>query len=96
MKKSSKESKKSLTSETIKRILPKRRPFCKERVCCPSKVPSRTTSRHQKVAFSTTAKIPRAKREYPALNECLCSTRPSTLKKAEKETTKGQGLGSTM
>jgi hypothetical protein len=65
-------------------------------VCCPSKVLSRITSRHQKVTFTISAKSPRPKSESPDLKECLCSTSPDTLKKAENDVKNGHGLASTI
>ncbi len=91
-----KNAKKSLISETINRILPKRRPFCTAVVCCPSKVPSRITSRHQNDTLTTVAKRPRRNSVNPRVYACLCRTSPNSIKKLVKDTRSGHGLGSTI
>ena len=45
-KKAQKKAKKNITSETINKTIPIRKPYSTGFVCWPSKVPSRTTSRH--------------------------------------------------
>ena len=91
-----KKAKNSLISETIKRIIPKRRPSCTAFVCCPSYVPSRTTSRHQKLTFLTEVIRPRIKRVLPPAKLCLCIVRPKTMNSTENPTISGHGLGSTI
>jgi len=91
-----KKQKKSLISETIKRIIPERSPCCTESVCCPSKVPSRITSRHQKITFRVAEIRPRVNRFRPIINPCIYLARPNTIKNTVNATRKGQGLGSTI
>ena len=85
-----------MISDTINRIIPIRSPFCTTEVCCPSKVASRITSRHQNVTFIITDIIPKIKTKSPRLKPCLHRTAPKTLKKAEKDVYIGHGLGSTI
>ena len=53
-----KKAKKNITSETINKIIPQRRPSCTMFVWRPSRVPSRTTSRHQTNIHVKTANNP--------------------------------------
>jgi hypothetical protein len=65
-------------------------------VCAPSKVPSRTTSRHQKEAFNKSVKNPKVSTCIPKEKECIYNTSPKTVKNALKATTNGHGLASTI
>jgi hypothetical protein len=60
-----------------------RRPTCTATVCCPSKVASRTTSRHQKVTFIIIPKNPIKNTSSPRENPCLYLTSPKVMNRAE-------------
>lgn len=62
-----KKAKNSLLSETMNRILPIRSPSLTQSVCCPSKVPSRTTSRHQNEMLISREINPSRARSPPTL-----------------------------
>jgi hypothetical protein len=65
-------------------------------VCCPSYVPSRTTSRHQKLTLITVVSRPIKKRLRPPLKLCICLVRPNTINRTENPTISGHGLGFTI
>ena len=48
----------------IKRIIPKRSPRCTRDVCCPSKVPSRTISRHHTYIVKSSKNKPKIKTSF--------------------------------
>ena len=91
-----KKAKKSLISDTINRIIPRRSPVCTAVVCWPSNVASRITSRHQKVTLIRIDRIPKRNTDSPRVNPCLYRTRPNTINSAEKAVYSGHGLGSTI
>jgi hypothetical protein len=85
-----------MISETINNNIPKRKPCCTNAVCTPSKVPSRTTSRHHKDAFNIVAKSPKKNKDNPIVKACINNANPKTIKKALNAVTIGQGLGFTI
>lgn len=62
-----KKAKKSMISETIKRIIPKRNPCWTRTLCFPSNVASRTISRNQEIAMKSVMKKPKKKKKSPNL-----------------------------
>lgn len=60
-----KKEKKNATSEVINKIIPRRRPMETGLVCCPMKVPSRTTSRHHWSIVRRVIDRPRSKHVRP-------------------------------
>jgi len=95
-KKAQKNAKKSITSETINKIIPKRNPCCTANVWAPSKVPSRTISRHHNVAFIVVAISPTKNKKNPDSYECIYNVNPSIVANAENDVVNGHGLTSTM
>ena len=94
-KKAQKNAKKNITSETINKIIPNRKPRWTDAVCWSSKVASRTISRHQVYITYKITKKPTRANWPPPKNLFIYSTLPKAKKNAPKEATKGQGLGST-
>lgn len=64
-KKAQKKARKNMISETIKRIIPKRKPIWTEWVWNPRKVDSRTTSRHQRNIDKVVKVNPKNKTKSP-------------------------------
>ena len=57
---------------------------------------SRTTSRHQILAFTTDRISPTKNSVSPPEKLCICLVRPKTIKNTENPVASGQGLGSTI
>lgn len=91
-----KNAKNNIISDTINNSIPKRNPCCTNEVCAPSKVPSRTTSRHQKDAFKMVITRPKKNKVRPTVYECIKRANPNTIKNALNAVTIGQGLASTI
>jgi hypothetical protein len=64
-------------------------------VCTPSKVASRTTSRHHKLAKKITVNCPKKNKVKPNEYPWIYSANPKNIKRAPKETSIGQGLAFT-
>jgi hypothetical protein len=95
-KKAQKKAKKNITSEVINKIIPIRIPSCTQVVWLPSKVASLITSCHHKNIVNNTIEKPEIPTNAPLGYKCIYITPPVVKVKAEKEPTKGQGLGFTM
>ena len=94
-KKAQKKAKKNKISDTINKIVPKRRPIWTIPVWWPSYVASRTRSRHHKNMVEKSKRKPLIKIKLAPLYACIYITNPITQQKTAREAKKGQGLGST-
>jgi len=88
-----KNPKKKKISETIKRPIPKRKPYWTRLVWKPSNVDSTTILDHQKAQVARTSKRPSTNRKEPMADQDI--TRPDTKIRAETEPSNGQGEGDT-
>jgi len=94
-KKAQKKARKNITSETINKIIPERKPCWTVLVWCPLKVASLITSLHHTAIPQITINSPENKTTSPLRNECINVAAPSAVTKIEIDKTKGHGLGST-
>lgn len=94
-KKAQKNAKKNKISDIMNKITPYLNPCWTIPVWCPSKVDSLITSRHQTNIVVSNSKKLKLKTKEPCLNACIYKTPPTAQEKAEKDATKGHGLGST-
>lgn len=90
-----KNAKKNSTSDTINKKTPYRRPFWTMPVWWPSKVASLVTSRHQRNIVKKSREKLLTNNKVAPWYACTYITIPVAQKNADKEATKGQGLGST-
>jgi len=87
--------KKNITSETINKIIPNRKPRWTDTVCCSSNVASLMMSRHQVYITYKRTKKPIKANWPPPKNLFIYNTVPEVIKNAPKDANNGQGLGST-
>ncbi len=90
-----KNAKKNMTSDTINKIIPNRLPNWTKVVCCPSKVPSRTISRHHTYMVLLNNLNPLLLTLPPPTYPWKYITDPDVLIKAPVEAVNGHRLGST-
>lgn len=90
-----KKAKKNITSDTINKIIPNRLPNCTKVVCCPSKVPSRTISRHHTYIVLLNKVLPLLITDFPPAYPWKYITDPVVLINEPVDAVNGHGLGST-
>jgi hypothetical protein len=90
-----KKAKKNITSDTMNKTIPDRLPNCTKVVCCPSKVPSRTMSRHHTYMVLINNPNPLLCMLLPPSYPWKYITDPVVLIKAPVDAVNGHGLGST-
>lgn len=94
-KKAQKKPKKNITSDNMNNTTPNFNPFWTALVCWPSKVLSRTISRHQTNITNNIIKNPNLHKNKPPTYPCIVKALPKVNIQAENAAVIGHGLGST-